>query len=858
MGTILGVPLLERSHALGTLSDGLEAAAGGTGRVVAVQAEAGGGKSALVQHFVERAAPPRVLSGWCTQLSTPLPYGPFLDIAREADPALETALESGNRERASNRLLDLLERRPNPVVMVVEDIHWIDQASADLLTVIAERAEHLPLLLVVTLRPEHVDPDHPARLLMWKLPAGITSRIGLDPLTLEAVQRLVAPGVDAAAIHTASGGNPFFVSELAASDKGLPPTVRDTVLARTASLPEETRDFLGLVAVSPAATETRVLDAVAPGWEAIAESAEAVGLIEVTPARVRFRHELARRAVEEDLLATRRRRHHAAVLSVLGDASPARSMHHALGAGDVETILSVGPIAAAQAQGAGSHREAAAHLRAVLEHADLLDASSRATFEESLAAEAWAIDRPEESEAASRRALAIRRAADDPAAIARNLRRIARVRWFLNAGDEAERLLDEALDHFVSVDAPAEEAYTVAYRALVAAVRCSGADAFPWVERAKSLLSRVDAVDVRCSVMNDIGNVEFLRTGDPRELMAAIDVAEREGLHTEVVKGHVNMAAGAVRVRDYALAAVHVDRAREYTRRHQVAAFDGLLAATAAQMAFETGRWDDAVLLIEDVLEHPSFARLPAQITLARLKVRRGDVDASEAIDEALGLAEATGEIQRLAPAVGAAAEHAWLTGRLDELVPRLAAAHRLAMVTGSARWIGETSIWLHQAGALEFIPDEAEPGAKAMALGRWDEAVAYWDGLGVTFEAAVSLGLSGDVDSMLEGLARLDAMEAVPMAKVVRQRLKELGVKRIPRGPRRATRTNAAGLTARQMDVLHLVVDGMTNPEIAERLYLSNRTVDHHVAAILQKLQVGSRKEVAEAAARAGVLADG
>ena len=164
------VQLLERETELLALSEALEEAAEGAGRVVVVSAEAGGGKTALVDAFLGDAEPPRVLRGACADLSTPLPFGPLLDLARSSDPALESSLLEGAREAAMNRLLDLLAERPRPAVLVIEDLHWVDQASADALTVVAERIEQLPALLVLTLRPEHLERDHAARRARCRVP----------------------------------------------------------------------------------------------------------------------------------------------------------------------------------------------------------------------------------------------------------------------------------------------------------------------------------------------------------------------------------------------------------------------------------------------------------------------------------------------------------------------------------------------------------------------------------------------------------------------------------------------------------------------------------------------------------------
>jgi ATP/maltotriose-dependent transcriptional regulator MalT len=337
--------------------------------------------------------------------------------------------------------------------------------------------------------------------------------------------------------------------------------------------------------------------------------------------------------------------------------------------------------------------------------------------------------------------------------------------------------------------------------------------------------------------------------------LRSIALSDQAGLHVDVVRGYVNMASCALTHRDYASALSHLQSADAHASDKQVYAFDGLISAIRAQVLFESGEWDDAEQSAKRAMDHESFAWLPASIVHARLKVRRGDPDATEAIAAAVDSAIATGEAQRIVPAIGAAAEHAWMQDRLGDVIDTVTDAHILALRTTSPRWIGETSIWLQAAGRLEEIPHRAEGPARLMMEGRWEEAAAQWEKLGTPYEAAVCRSLADDADTVLQGLAELDALGGAPMARRTRTRLARMGVEKIPRGPRRSTAANPAGLTSRQMDVLALVVEGFTNGEIAERLFLSARTVDHHVAAILLKLEVESRRHVREKAAALGLI---
>ncbi|HVR31294.1 MAG TPA: AAA family ATPase [Acidimicrobiia bacterium] len=854
--------LLERDSALDVLSGALASAADGLGRIVLVAAEPGGGKTALLRAFVDRAGAARTLWGGCDDLVTPIPFGPLLDLARTSDPGLEDALLDGERDRAFTRLLDLLEKRPLPVLMVIEDAQWIDQASADTLAAVAQRIDRLPVALVLTARPEALAPDHAAQRIVWRTPAAAMTRIDLEPLSLEAVATLT-DAATATEIMRASGGNPFFVAQLLDSGGRVTQTVTDAVRSRAADLPVATVELLELVSINPARAEGVLLDRIAPGWEDHAAPAESIQLVDVRPDAVAFRHELARHAFESALLSSRRRSLHARVLEAATELGfpPARLVHHAAGAGAIDVILSAGPRAAQKARSAGSHREAASHLRRVLEHADLMDPVTVAETEEAFSVEAWTINLPEDAELASQRALALRRAHGGPAdAIGRNLRRIARVRWFRGEAEEAARTLEEAITHLETGqndEAREELAITLGYRGTMAAIRETAAAAQRWADRALSLIDEDAETRLEALVLGDVGMIDYLNRRDPTRLLRAVRLADQVGLHVDVVRGYANLATCALAHRDYTAAISHLDAADDYSTEKQVYAFDALTGAIRAQVLFETGHWADAEDTARAVMAHESFAWIPASIVHARLKVRRGDADATEAITAAVRAARATGEAQRIVPAIGAAAEAAWMQDRLSEVIEDVEEAHALALRTMSPRWVGETSIWLQAAGMLSDIPSVAETPARLMIGARWPEAAAEWDRLGSPYEAAVCRSLADDVETVMQGLAELDHIGAVPMARRTRVRLSRMGVEKIPRGPRRSTAANPAGLTARQMDVLALVVEGHTNAEIAQRLFLSARTVDHHVAAILLKLEVESRRQVRERAAALGLLED-
>jgi DNA-binding CsgD family transcriptional regulator len=249
------------------------------------------------------------------------------------------------------------------------------------------------------------------------------------------------------------------------------------------------------------------------------------------------------------------------------------------------------------------------------------------------------------------------------------------------------------------------------------------------------------------------------------------------------------------------------------------------------------------------------YPRIIALVVLALTRARRGDPAALDLLDEAWTLAEPTGELLRMAPVAAARAEVAWLEGRPAVVDDATRMCLELAHERDVTWVIDELAYWRWKAGLDHATPLRTETPFALQTAGGWRAAFEAWSDRGCPYEATLALAEADDDAELRRALDAAQELGARPLATIVSRSLRERGARDIRRGPRTVTRDNPARLTARELEVLKLVAEGMRNAEIAGRLHLSTRTVDHHVSAVLRKLGARTRGEAVAAASRLELL---
>ena len=854
--------LLERGPFLDSLTALLEQAAAGPGQLALVCGEAGIGKSALVEVFSSSHRPAtRVLVGVCDPLTTPRPLGPWLDIAASIGGDLEALLRAeGQRSHIFDAVLSELSSFQEPNIVVLEDIHWADDATLDLLRWVARRLTSTRTFLIATYRDDEVGPTHPLRVFLGGLAtAASVHRLTLPPLTRDAVHSLVSgTNLDATALHRLTGGNPFLVTEvLGAPSAGIPETVRDAVLARISRLSRGGRAILEIAAVIGMRIEADLLEEVTRAGSIAADESLTIGVLVWEGDQLAFRHELIRAAVLESISPMRRRQVNGRVLTALAHRPGAqdyfaRLAHHAEESGDRDAVLEYAQAAARQAVGLLSHREAVAQYARALRSADALPMEHRASLFQAHAHECYLTEQIAQAIDSRRAALEIWDRLGNRLKSGENLRWLSRLFWFEGRNEEAEKTAADALKMLETEPPGSQLAWAYSNLSQLRMLSQDTEAAVHWGEKAITLAEQLGEKEILVHALNNVGSARLL-VGEEvgrEQLEQSLALAKAAGFEEQMIRALTNLAGASLQTRNFKLADGYIDEGISYCSEHNFNYKSFHLIGSRAESHLHQGRWAEASEVAASILRNPDaapLARIEALDVVGTVRARRGDPDVWSALDEALLLAAPTGELQQIGPVRAARAEAAWLEGRRAKaceeahLGLEMAAGHRDPWL------IGELALWLWRAGGLVEVPKEiAEPMALEIS-GRSRAAAERWYELGCPYDAAQALAGTDDEVDLRRALAEFERLGARPSVAAVARRLRTLGARGIPRGPRAATRANPANLTGRELQVLDLLAGGLRDAEIADRLFLSPRTVGHHVSSILGKLGVRSRAEASQ-----------
>ena len=850
--------LLERDDELAALREIVDGALGGRGRIVLLGGEAGIGKTSLVR-ALRALAPTGVafLAGACEPLSVPVPLAPLRELADAAGFPLQDA---GDRLVLARALLGALTERA-PAVAVIEDAHWADPATVDVVRLLARRLEDTRIALLVTYRDDELtaNPDL-ARLVGDLATAPFATRIVLRALSERAVRELAEPaGLDGAQLARVTGGNPFLVVETIAAGERFPESVRDATLARAGRLGAGARAVVDAAAVIGARVAPDLLEEVVPGSAADVEEAIARGVLVGDGPALGFRHELIREAIEASISPSRHATLSARVVAALerAGADSARLAHHAERAGMRSQACAYATAAATEAERVGALREVSLQAERALR----LDAGHDAVARFELLvqhsrASNFASVRLEDAVSSAQEAIRLADVLGDPVRGGRALLALASALWSLDRVDGARDAALEAVQALERTDDIGMLARAHAAHMRIEATALDPAVAIATGPRALDLAERAGLAETRIDVAISLGLARG-HHGDAAGL-AMLEDANRAalaaGLPFQTVRSYVNRTFVAALLRRHAQVDAAAAAALPLFEEIGTAIPAYAVELFRARSLLDRGCWDDA-LAIANETGHGWAGETPVAWTVQGLvAVRRGEISGAERLRDAWIQIANVPEGSRHGTVRVALIEAAWLRGDRAAALEQLRRARDSPASTRFARSGAELALWGRRLGlALDAPPGAPEPVALELA-GEWRAAIRAWRALEAPYEAALA-ALGGDERAARDALAGLHALGATGAARAFVRDRASLGAP-APRGPRRTTLANAAGLTRREQEVLDRLATGATNVQIAAALHLSERTVAHHVSAVLRKLDAPNRVAAIDRARTRGLLA--
>ncbi len=842
-------------------------ARGGSGRVVAIAGEAGVGKTTLVERFVaDIGAQARVHHGACENLSTPEALLPLRDIMRASGEAFDP---NADHIQSFESLLRILSYPALPSVLVIEDLHWADTVTLDLIRFLTRRIRGVRALILLTYRDEELDASSPMRSLLGEAPPGSVERMSIESFSEGAVIKLAEKvGRRGEALFALTAGNPFLVTETLAVDDDLPTdAVRDATLARAARLPPEARVVLEAVSIFPRRADTAIvaeLSKGAFGWglDACVER----GMLVLDSAILSFRHELARRAIEASIAPSRRRVLHQAVVNELVRRPTARASeiaHHAERAADVAALLKFARRAGDEAARTGAAREAASHYSAILAHRPSLDDAVTVELLECFAQQSYLMGAADVAMSAMLEASGLRRAVGDVLELGRDLSRLSRYAWICGRRHDAEGFIADSIAVLEGISPGVELAWAYSHQSQLEMLASQMDAAVHWGNRALALAEQLGAEEIIIHALANIGTAkaDHVRSGSCVEVERSFQLALAGNYHDHAERASCNLTCQYYNRRDYPLSLGYLERGVAYAAARELTHWEGYLRGWRAMIHVDQGEWAAAEGEIATILSRiyaSDVYRFPALVALARLRLRWGEPDAATPLEEVRRLATSQAELQRSVYLGVLLAERAWLSDpegagtAISEATASLREIFALAVNRGALWAADDAALWLHTLGAFEFDAAVLASPFREHCEGRWEAAAAGWAALGRPYEEAMALSEGDDV-AQRRALDIFDRLSANPAAARLRRRMRAKGSRAIPRGPISGTRANPAGLTRRQAQVVSLVDEGLSNIEIAARLCISPKTAEHHVSAVIARLGVASRKDAAVAARALG-----
>ena len=595
------------------------------------------------------------------------------------------------------------------------------------------------------------------------------------------------------------------------------------------------------------------------------EKSLAAQILVLSKETVLFKHELYRRTIEVSLSPLVRLSLNRRMLELIRQYEPEgesveQIIHFAKNANEGEVVVEYAPEAAEKAAGVGAHIEASRLYMSAIEYYHGSDPFILLRFYEGYAYECYLTNRIDEAIIYTSKALAVRKSSADHAATGNALRFLSRLWWYAGNNEKAMKYGLEAIEFFVPLPASPQKGMAYSNMSQLNMLCEDIPGCLKWGEMAIGIARSIGDYSTLSHALNNVGTTKMLIESSRNEgsaiLKQSLQIALDFGYHEHAARAYTNISSNAVVLKNYPLANEMLAEGIRFCEERDLDSWSVYMTSMKARLCLETGRWNDVRLIAGQLLENKAQApvsKIIALIALGTVMIRAGEEPGLPLLLEALDMAEVTREPQRLIPALCALLEWQWIneksaitTTRFNELLRPASGPHDLKQE--------ELNFWLLLTKKINQPIEGRYPGYRIDTASEIKNAAAHWQKHGNGYLQAVCLFM-GNEENKRAALELVLEAGAMATADKMKREMRTAGYKNIPRGLRKSTRENPSQLTGREIELLPLLRDGLQNKEIAARLFISPKTVDHHISSIYFKLNVKSRASAVKEATRLKII---
>jgi ATP/maltotriose-dependent transcriptional regulator MalT len=862
--------LIERDEILRSLQMKFDSVVDGEGHCILLSGEAGFGKTSLINAFCkEKKKNCNIYVGTCDALFTPRPLAPVYDIILQIrGDSWENDLNITDRSALFSHLFHELENQQGTTLIVIEDIHWADEATLDFIKFLARRITRLQCLFILTYRDNEILSSHPLRNVFGQLPPDSFTRLQLTPLSREAVEKMSEErGYKGEDVYSISGGNPFYVNEILASYSiGIPDNIKDAILSSYHRLDDQTKQVWQILSVLPTGFEMKYLEKVEPQYAGAIHNCLELEILVQKNGLLSFKHELFRRTIESSLSPLLRIDLNKRILDLFienleQDHQVERIIHHAKNSNQNELVVKYAPQAAKQAASLGAHIEASKLYLSAIENYQGSDKDLLTHFYEGYAYECYLTSQIKEAIIYTTKSLNIWKEKNDKEKISSSHRFLSRLWWFDGNRQKSEIYSTMAIDGLNDQPASSAKAMALSNQSQLKMLIDEGDECIFWGDQAIAMAKELGDEESLCHALNNVGTMQSRKYATLEKgihlLQESLEIALKNSYQEHAARAYSNLGNCSVAMRSYEFAENVLEPGIKYCEERDLVSWLDLLYSLNARINFEKGNWSKAFKIAEEIIKREGQGKngkVDALTILARIKMRRNESDVLPLLLEAKSIAFQGKELQRMIPALIASLEYEWIIGK--EFIEKSEIDEVLILTDkiGNMYENSEFAFWLLKARKQKAPILEVFAGFDFSTKASAFKAANIWKQLGCPYEQALAL-FEGNPDDKKAAIAIVHKLGADAVYEKMKQEMRASGIKKIPRGIRKTTQANPANLTERELDVLQLLKDGLQNKEIANKLFISPKTVDHHLSAIFFKLDVNSRSKAVKEAIHLDII---